>query len=268
MGYLTELAIGFGRLVASEIDGTLKAILGNIRLLQLTDEDASPEESTSEPLFTGLGLYARPQGEQQAIGATGLHPEGVCEVVGIRMDDRFQPLAYRDLRLASQVNPGEGDVGLVHYGGGFVTLKWNTDEDGSNVMLYAPRKNAGGTVIKASCISMDSTDGNQHVSIMHESGASITITKDAKIVVSNKTGDAYLEVNDSAITLNGKAVIPGSAVVGATDPASAQFVMLSTQMLVWIGQVYSCLSALNAAFPGIITLPTAVPAPSQWLKAV
>jgi len=264
---LTDLAIAFGRIIATEARGALKSILGNLELLEQDDS------SSDEPLYFVPGYYCRPMPPVEEGSGSGLDPEGACEVVAVRVGDEVVPLAYRDLRLNSQVNPDEGELGLAHYGGGFISLKWNADTDGTNIMIYASRKDSSGMVVKASSISLDSADGNQHVSIMHEKGQSITLTEDEQVVIANKDGDAYLAVggSDGVVVNSEKIAAAGAVMLGDKDPTSGEFVMLSAQLLAWITEANTAFAAIAAAATlnpnPTITAPTSVPVAATKVKA-
>jgi len=270
MSYL-DFLLAFGKLVTTRVNGALKVIVGDLSFFD-GDEDERPETSSDEPLWVGApGFYCRPRSATTEAAATPLQPEGHTEVVALRVGGMCVPIAARDLRCNSQVNPREAELGLAHWDGGFVSLQSNTDEDGTNIVLYAPRKNASGVVVKASAISMDSTDGNQHIALMHESGASITLTKDGAIVLANAAGDAFIELNSSGTTFNGNAVLSGAAVLGNKDPATCDFVMLATQLLAWVAQVNAAMVALNGATGGnvpAIVVPTAVPVAAAMVKGI
>ena len=225
------LDIVWGKVMTSRLAGTLKSVLVSLELLDAEDV------SHDEPMMGVPGFFCRPRPPVSKEDETGLNPEGACEAVAIRVADQTIPIAYRDLRLSYVVNPNEGELGLAHYGGGFISLKLNTDEDGTNIVLYASRKDSSGAVVKASVISMDSTDGNQSVSIQHEYGQLITMTKEGKILLSNKVGDAYIELNDDGIFLNGNCYLNGSVILGDKTAAAVKFVAISDLVTAELGAI-------------------------------
>src|SRR5690606_15439098 len=96
------------------------------------------------------------------------------------------------------------------------------------ITIYALRKKPDGAADKASVIALDSAEGNASISILHESGASISIGKEGNVVVMNKAGDAFVDVNDDGVTINGAAIaITGAANLGDADPGATQFVALA-----------------------------------------
>lgn len=267
-----DLAIAIGRVAATKVSGTLKAILGNLAMFDENEDDAEAETSADEPLYGTLGVYFRPEPPVSADDADGNHPAGAAEIIGVRLGNRVYTLGYRDLRLNAKLNPDEGEVGLVQYRGGFISLKTNDSDTGTNIMLYAVDNDSGGTPDKAHAISMDSEPMNSHISLMHAEGQSITLTKDGNIVAANAAGDHYISVESDKIVLNGAAInIVGGAMVGATNPASGEFVMLSVQMLSWITQANTAFGLISTQLKALgqpgISPPAAVPVASSKLKA-
>jgi hypothetical protein len=150
---------------------------------------------------------------------------------------------------------------------------------------------------------MDSTDGNQHVSIVHEKGQSVTLTKEGDIVLASADGQSVMGIIDGSPTIGGgKVAFTGGIVatagatmqnklevtetngfgvdallgyIATTAPlelgaqAGGEFAMKSTQLLLWVAQVNACLTALAGATGGTvpaITAPTAVPATATKVK--
>lgn len=89
--------------------------------------------------------------------------------------------------------------------------------DGS-FQLYVPYGSAPAT---AATIAVDvSTTGAESIQIVHGSGMRITMTAGGlnSVVVTNAAGDAYVEVNDNGITLNGNLQATGALAVGVGTP--------------------------------------------------
>ncbi len=189
-----DWVMNVGKLITTSLKGTRRAVVANV-------EGIDEETANDQPMYGAIGLVCRPLSEDA---------NGAAEVLSARMEDGLRPFAGRDVRLNGKVNPKDGEVCLVGYGGGFISLKMNATADGTDVMIYAPRPAAS----KASCISMDTSAANSHVAIMHDSGVSITLTKEKKIVLANAAGDAYIEIGDDGIVLNGNVRVSGAMVVG------------------------------------------------------
>lgn len=272
MAALTELAIFFGHIASTTLKGASKAILAKIVALDSIDGDAEQETATDEPTYGPIGFYSRPMPPVTKAQATGLNPEGSPEIVGVRLGDHAVPIVGRDLRLNAKMNPKDGEVGLVQYQGGFVALMPNTSGNGTNIMLYAVRNTPAGVPDKASCISIDSESGNQQITLMHEYGQSITLTKDGDIMLVAKNGSNWIQVSQSqGVVISGdKLALAGGCMLGDKDPATGEFVMLSTQLLLWITQVNAVCTTLFGAVGLVvpaITVPTAAPVAATLVKA-
>jgi hypothetical protein len=267
MGWLTDVAFAFGRVVATAVSGSQRAVLGTLRLFESSETDASAEES-AEPLYGTPGVYFRPRASVAASAATGNNPAGYTEVIGFRLDDRVYPLSYRDLRLNAKVNPAEGELGLVQYLGGFVSMRTNATGDGTDVVIYTPRNNASGVATRAHAISLDTSSANESIAIVHANGHSITMNKTGSIVLMNKAGNALVEVKeDGSVLINASAtVFPGQAQFGTQNPAdpALEFVALATKVLTELNKVKTAFDAHvhTAPMGGGATTPPAAPMPS------
>ncbi len=211
-----DYLLAFGRVMASTLSGAKKALLVNISSIGEGDDPDEGETATGEVMYGQLGVVARPKPPDA---------DGAMEVVSARTEDGQQPFGARDLRLNAQVNPAEGEVDVVGYGGAFISLKENEDpiggRQGANVVIYAPN----GDRSKASAISIDTTTANSHLALMHESGASITITKDGNVVLASPNGQNTIVVSDSGVALSGAVSVSGAMVVG--NQATAVPVLLA-----------------------------------------
>ena len=159
------------------------------------------------------------------------------------------------------VNPKSGELGLVQYGGGFISLKDNDDGNGTSITLYALRKTTGGTPDKASCIAVDSTQGNASISILHEHGQSILLNKDGDVLIMNKTGDTWIRLteSDGVILSAPKIALAGGAMLGDKDPGNGDFVALAALVLTELGKIITWANSHThpTAAPGVPSAPTA-----------
>lgn len=194
-----------GRVASTTLKGAKRALLASIEGIE--DETANDQE-----VYGTLGVYGRP-----------LPPDanGAAHVLCARVEDGLLPIAMIDRRLSVRTNAKEGEIGIAQYDGGFVSLKRNADGDGTDVTIYAPKADGS----KASVISIDTSDANSNITLMHDSGVSMQLA-DGKVLLMNRNGNAYIELNDSGIVLNGNVQVNGSMVVG--DIPTAINVMLST----------------------------------------
>ena len=264
MGMGDELFVALGRVISSSLSGLSNAILGNLISLEGVEDDEEGETSAEEPLYSSLGIYGRPAPPIKTGEGSGNTPEGSAEFVGLRVGDRVYPIAYRDLRLLAKVNPKEGEVGLVQYQGGFISLKENDSGDGTSIVIYAVRNDGSGNPDKASVISIDTTPANSSIAIVHEAGQSYTMNKDGGQVMMNIAGDALLEVNDDGITINAASTaITGACHAGADNPATADFVALGTLMTAELAAIATALGTHTHGYlPGPSPLAQTSPPPA------
>jgi hypothetical protein len=230
---LFDFAFSFARIVASSLGSKARDVL--IDLSGISDEDTEPlEASKQESLFGALGVVARPK----APDATG-----TAEVITARMADGLQPLAARDLRLNAKVNPKEGEVTVVQYGGGFISLADASDGKGTQVVIYSPALKGDGSVDKAHAVVLDPASTNQSISLVHALGMALLMTADKDVIIKNAAGDTYLQVGDGGITLNGNVTMNGGVVCGS--PAGAQPFALAPPIVAWATAVNAALKAIG-----------------------
>lgn len=235
--------IELGRVLATSITATARAILANIGSLGDDDAGEQGDVANEQPVFTHP-VYCRPLGRVREDDATPLNPAGVCEVVMIRSADEVYPVGYRDLRLSRLVNPIEGEVGIVGYQGGFISLRPNADGDGTNFLLYGARRGSDGEVEAASSIAIDSTSDQKQILLQHELGQTLVLNKDGGVVMANAANDAYVEVKPPGVTINGaEIVLTGGVVMGNSDPAATQFVALANLVLAQLQEIQAQLTA-------------------------
>jgi hypothetical protein len=198
-----DWVFSLARVVATSLKGTKRVLLANV-------EGIEGETANEQVAYGALGVITRP-----------LPPDanGAAEAICIRVEDGLFPIAWRDPRLSAQTNGKPGEAILTGYYGGFVSLKPNATSDGCDFTAYAPK--ADGSA--ASVISIDTSDANSNVTIMHDSGVSVQLA-DGKILLTNRNGDAYVQIDDTGIVLNGNVRVTGSMSVGPTPVA----VMLGT----------------------------------------
>ena len=189
-----DWVLNVGRLVATSLKGTKKAVLANV-------EGIDDESANDQPMYGAIGLVCRPM---------SANADGSAEVISARMEDGLRPIAGRDTRLNAKVNPKDGEVCLVGYGGGFVSLKQNATNTGTDIMIYA----VGSNGTKASAISIVTTVDNSQLVLMHDSGVSITMNKEKKIVLANANGDSTIVLGDNGVEITGNVKINGAVLVG------------------------------------------------------
>ena len=139
-------------------------------------------------------------------------------------------------------------------------------------MLYVPYVQDDAD--KSMALSIDvQTAGSQNVQLIHGEGHSFKMLATGEVMLTNRGGDAYLQVDDDGVKIAGNTTIVGGVVVG--NAPTAQQLPLGPDLMTWIGQVNAALGALNAVggaptaganFPAVI-VPTAVPILTTLLSA-
>jgi hypothetical protein len=88
-------------------------------------EASAGDDEPGTAAWGTLGLVFRPRRPSPETGATDdpKTNELYAHALAVRHGERLVPVAYRDPRLNRIWQPEEGDIGLVGYGGGRVTLE-------------------------------------------------------------------------------------------------------------------------------------------------
>jgi hypothetical protein len=244
MGAL-DFVLGFGRVLKTSIEASTGAVLAqvssSIGSINPNDGDeAIGEVADKQDLYGGGATFFRPLPPEKKNGKAY-----ECDVVYAKTSDGLVPLAYRDLRLdkAFPSGPKEGSGGIRGYGGGFYTLDLTDGNSGSqraNIhVMYAPYSfNGSGVPQKAHAIILDTTSGNESITITHGEGYQLALTKD----------DGLLALIDSETFMRAK---PGEFLLQA--PA----IMLKG--LVYLGA---------QAEAGVPIVPGVTPGPSVYLSPV
>jgi len=230
----------FLKVVSSAVSDATRAVL-------LGSEGLGGEDIGQE-MFSALGMIGRPK-----------PPEGEAhtESIAARRGDGYAHIAYRDRRLQEKFpNPKEGEFAWVHYGGGFHSMT-ETPEGTTLQTFYVPYAlDSQGVPQKAHVITIDPTAGNESISVLHADGHGVMLNAAGSAIVKNKAGDAYLEVGDSGVVVNGNTVINGGATIGdpvgalpaAIAPSVTTYLSALEQVLITLA---TALDAKLAASPGV-----------------
>jgi hypothetical protein len=204
-------------------------------------------------LHSPYGLLGRPPDPDD---------KGACKALTAREGDQDHAIATVDLRVLKKLpRPKKG--GSVQFGadGGFGSF----DPEEHTWTLYIPVEfDSAGTPTKAHLLQIGKdTNGKRCITLLHADGPAISIVEGGKksVVIKNAASNAYVEVNDDGIVLNGKVTIKGG--LKADEGAGVAPVARSTELLTWAMQVNATLTALaayvNGLAPGSVppTLPLA-----------
>lgn len=202
------------RIVSSRVVGETRAVL--MRIERHTD-DGSTDDSADEPAFGTLGSFGRPDEPSS---------DGVCEVLATRIADGMRPIVVRDLRISKRVNPKVGDLGVAHYGGGYLTLGWDPDRTATIVTLSGTHL-AGDEVDEAHFLQLDPSDTGNSVVLSHRGGQNVTLNKSGAVTLTSSDGNGTITVQDSTgpggaqpnVVIGGSLALVGGIIAGSTDAA-------------------------------------------------
>ena len=234
------------RVMASSLVGADKAVLVNV---ERGDPKFPKElERAGECVSFGpLGSYARP--EPPTKSASGNLSVGECEALCARSMDGFEPIVYRDLRIARRMNPAVGELGVAHYGGGYVSLKWDRARSGTLVSISAPHL-SGDAVDEAHYISMDPSDDGNAAIFAHRSGHGLFLNKDGSAVLSSPDGKKWISVSDAdgVVVASDKGMaFAGGIIAGSTN--LAREVALHQEVLDLAIEIIATFTALGGIPP-------------------
>jgi hypothetical protein len=265
---MLDYLIGFGKIIASSVSTRTKAVLLNIvgsaGDASGGDGDEAGETAANQDHYTALGLVFRPRPPTKKDGV-----DQYAEPLFIRTGDGLVPFAYRDLRLNEFFPaPKEASITWVGYAGAFDANEASFESDephrpkSSVRTTYVPYAFQNGVPTKAHTITIDGTAGNESISIVHGDGMAVLMKHGGKnsIVIKNKAGNAYVEVNDDGVTANGNLVVTGGASIGS--PTAAVAVALAPPLIGYITALETLLGTISGA-----TVPTTSPAVATFLTA-
>lgn len=193
------------------------------------------------------GMISRPHDPETdgagtpIIGCTVLYAlDGGQGHAWVQSDPRIIP-------LLPQIEKG----GYCSYGGLLKNPSFhNVDGLTGSQTIYVPYKIENDVASKCMTIEINvDTDGEESISIIHGSGAALTIVEDSGSVSSilkNAAGDAYLEVNDQGVVINGPLTLNGS--LNAGGPVGALPLAMAIPTVTALAALQAQLVALNAWF--------------------
>jgi hypothetical protein len=214
--------------------------------------DTHGRDDAGVPPFQALmpyGLIGRPlDPESNGEGSNVLFWEDGDESHCIALNDpRVQTVAPQATK---------GSVGLCNARGAFFLL----DYDDDTATLYVPVDSGS----KAHVITVGK-DGNgaDFLGIVQCNGLSVTMLDD-ELVISNRAGTAYIQLDDSGIILNGNLKLVGGLDVGG---GTALPLVLGPALLTWMNSVAAAVSGIPtggaAAGAAIATATSVFTVPGQ-----
>jgi len=173
--------------------------------------------------------------------------DGSCNVLFAMEGGRGHAWIQSDPRIIPLLPPiNKG--GAVVYGGKLKAPSFFfIDGDTNSQTFYVPYKvGEDGVAQKAMTIEVNvDNEGEESISIVHGSGAAVIIMEsggEVSTTIKNAAGDAYIEVNDKGITLNGAVTVQGG--FNAGGPGGAMPVALGPPLVSVLQQLIGVVAAI------------------------
>lgn len=187
--------------------------------------------------------------------------DGACQVLHAYEGDQIHVQPTTDKRVIDKL-PQLQKGASIQFGadGGFgqfdpETHTWTlyipTDFDGAGTPTYAHLFQIG-----------KDANGKRCVTLLHADGPGISILEGGKksVVIKNAASNAYVEVNDDGIVLNGKVTIKGGLL--SLEGAGVTPVARAAELLTFATALAATVNALVAkvnALPPVSTIPVVAP---------
>lgn len=161
--------------------------------------------------------------------------------------------------------------GTCSYGGNIKNPSfWNVDGDTGSQTIYVPYSIVNDVATKSMSIAVNvDTAGQESISIIHGSGAFVSILEvngNVSVVLKNQGGDAYVEVNDDGVVINGPLTLNGS--LNAGGPVGALPMAMAIPTVAAFAAVQAQLIAVSAALTALSAAATPAGASAALLAAV
>lgn len=187
--------------------------------------------------------------------------DGACQVLHAYEGDQLHVQPTTDKRVIDKL-PQLPKGASIQFGadGGFGQF----DPETHTWTLYIPTDFDGaGTPTKAHLFQIGKdANGKRCVTLLHADGPGISILEGGKksVVIKNAASNAYVEVNDDGIVLNGKVTIKGGLLssegAGVTPVArAAELLTFATALAVTVNALVAKVNAL----PPTSTIPVVAP---------
>lgn len=238
------------RVTATSVSSKLGRVLLSLQGLGDGPDDPTAEVSAQpEGMWSALGIIAR------ALDPTA---EGSHQVVALRKENGFTPIAHHDPRITkARGNVNKGAVSVAGYGGGFAGFDYQTSSSTDNFTIYLPD---GADPVKAHVLTMT----KDQVLVLGKRGQYVRFADDGSIALVSPNGQNFITVSDDGVAISGPLkMVTGMLngdVAGAPEP-----LMKSVKLLQWITQANVVFGLLAAAAGSPIppfTAPSVVPEPA------
>lgn len=210
--------------------------------------DLYGEQAASAPAFEGhhqYGFLSVPLDPEK--DSTAQPTANACSVLYGWEGSRGHVWLLGDPRVTTKL-PKVVKGGSIQYGatGSFHVIDGKT---GTQVLYVPYAFGPDGKPTKALTLQLNvDAVGQENISIIHGDGMAITMTSGAKssVVIKNKSGSSYFEVNDDGMVSSGSHVVQGMLQVGA----GAQPLALAPPLIQLLTQLINIVAAINATTTG------------------
>lgn len=236
------------------MNGYIGFDISTVKLSQY-DDDGFPEvqiETMGGPK-SGVVPYEHHQPHGIITRCHDPNDDGACQVLYGMEAGRGHAFVQGDPRiipLLPQLQKG----GFCAYGGKLKTPAYfHIDGDTNSQTFYVPYSiGADGNPQKCLSVQLNVDNaGQEAITILHGTGAGITIVTNSdgsvSTVIRNSAGDAYIEVNDKGVVINGAVTVQGG--FNAGGPAGAQPLVMAPPLMTLLQQLITIVAAITPASP-------------------
>lgn len=218
--------------------------------------DAYGEQKSGAPTFEAhhaYGFKSRPLDPE--VDASAQPTANACSVLRGWEGSRGHIWLLGDNRVTPKLPPLEKG-GSIQYGatGSF----WVIDGKTGSQIGYIPYAFVNGAATKSMSVELNvDTSGQESISFIHGDGMAITMMAGGKhsVIIRNKSGKTYLEVNDDSVIANGSMVVSGALACGP----GAVPLALAPPLVTLLGELLA-LVATMAGGSGAAALTSQLPA--------
>lgn len=255
-----HIPFDFGQSIFSEYDED--GVLG----VQL-DHYGGEGHATSE-VHSPFGFQARPLDPEKDKDG---EPSVGCAVLWWREGGQTHAMPLNDHRVRELLPKLRKGGSMMYSGSGSYAVFDGEDPAkvarAGSFVVGIPYTSGGKD--RAHTLTLDKrTDGSESVSLRHGSGMGVQMVAGGKnsLVIRNAAGDAYIEINDDGIVLNGEVKINGALTTG--DPGTSEALVKMTTLSQWAQSIENAMLAGNSGGPLAVSLPWAAAEKTATSKLV
>jgi hypothetical protein len=156
------------------------------------------------PTVMPHGLLSRPLDPPPTI--PGVASSGGAGALVIDGGNETFVIPTTDPNLAGKFPEPTKGCTILYSAKAFLSL----DAENNDVSLLQPGQD------NDNLFAMSAKPGEEAIQLIHVSGSKLTFLKDGSIVLMGSSGDAYIEINSSGISLNGNVTVNGGMSVGGS----------------------------------------------------